>query len=324
MLLRKPSDIKPSEITSESIYLQRRKFVAAAVAGGLIAAGPFDTALADTSNPADTESRLPALKYTVNARYTAPQKPNTWDQITHYNNFYEFGEDKTDPYENDGAFVSQPWSVTIDGEVEKSGTFTLEDILAPHPLEERIYRLRCVEAWSMVIPWVGFPLGDLIKRFQPNSAAKYVQFTSVYRPSQMPGQREGLLPWPYIEGLRMDEAMHPLTFMVVGLYGRMLPSVDGAPLRVMSPWKYGLKGGKSIVRITFQREQPRTTWNVVDPTEYGFYANVNPDQPHPRWSQATERVIGTGFFEERKPTLMFNGYEEVASLYSGMNLHKYY
>ncbi len=323
MLIRKSSDIKPSEITSESVYLQRRKFVAAAIAGGLIAA-PFRIAHADASNPADTESQLPPLEYTVDPHYTVPRKANSWDQITHYNNFHEFGENKTDPCENDGAFVSHPWSVTIDGEVERRGTFTLEDILKPHPLEERIYRLRCVEAWSMVVPWVGFQLSDLIKRFQPTSAAKYVQFTSVYRPSQMPAQRTGLLPWPYIEGLRMDEAMHPLTFMVVGLYGHMLPSVCGAPLRVMSPWKYGLKGGKSIVRITFQREQPRTTWNVLFPRLFGFYSNINPNDTHTHWSQATERVIGTGFFTERKPTLLFNGYEEVASLYTGMNLDRYF
>jgi sulfoxide reductase catalytic subunit YedY len=320
MLIKKPADIRPSEITSESVYLQRRKFIAAAVAGGVIAAaGPARQAQA-----ASPQQLPPPMKYTFDPHYSVTQKPNAWEQITHYNNFYEFGEDKTDPYQNSGAFVSHPWSVTIDGEAEKKGTFTLEDILKPHPLQERIYRFRCVEAWSMVIPWVGFQLGDLIKRFQPTSAAKYVQFTSVYRPTQMPAQRTSLLPWPYVEGLRMDEAMHPLTLMVVGLYGRELPTVDGAPLRLISPWKYGFKGGKSIVKITFTRTQPRNTWNVVDPTEYGFYANVNPNVPHPRWSQATERVIGSGFFEERKPTLMFNGYPEVASLYTGMDLHKYY
>ncbi|HTW73580.1 MAG TPA: protein-methionine-sulfoxide reductase catalytic subunit MsrP [Steroidobacteraceae bacterium] len=318
MLIKKPADIKPSEITPESVFLQRRQILAGAVAGGVIAAaGPFARAQSAPALP-------PAVKYTYDPEYSVTIKPNTWEQITNYNNFYEFGEEKTDPAENSGAFRSEPWSVTIDGEAEKTGTFTLEDILKPHPLQERIYRFRCVEAWSMVIPWVGFPLGDLLKRFNPTSAAKYVQFTSVYRPSQMPGQRTNILPWPYVEGLRMDEAMQPLTLMVAGLYGRELPTVDGAPLRVMSPWKYGFKGGKSIVKISFTRSQPANTWNVVDPTEYGFYANVNPNVPHPRWSQATERRIGAGFFDERQPTLMFNGYMEVASLYRGMNLHRYY
>jgi len=323
MLIKKPADIKPSEITSESIFLRRRQLLAGAVASGLVvAAGPLRPALAD---PAPSGPALPPpLKYTLNQRYSVTEKPNTYEQITNYNNFYEFGEEKTDPAENSARFHSSPWNVTIAGEAEKTGTFTLEDILKPHPLEERIYRFRCVEAWSMVIPWVGFPLGDLLKRFNPTSAAKFVQFTTVYDPKEMPGQQSNILPWPYVEGLRMDEAMHPLTLMVVGLYGRQLPTVDGAPLRIMSPWKYGFKGGKSIVKIEFTRRQPANTWNVVSPNEYGFYANVNPNVPHPRWSQATERVIGAGFFEQRKPTLMFNGYTEVASLYRGMDLHRYY
>jgi|SRR5579871_744499 len=318
MLIQKPAEIRSSEITPESVFLQRRQLLAGAVAGGLVAAaGPVTRALADPTPPAE-------LRYTLNQRYSVTQKPNTFQEITNYNNYYEFGEEKTDPAENSGHFHSRPWSVTIDGEAENKGTFTLEDILRPHPLEERIYRFRCVEAWSMVIPWVGFPLGDLLKRFNPTSAAKYVQFTTVYRPSEMPGQRSNLLPWPYVEGLRIDEAMHPLTLMVVGLYGRELPSVDGAPLRTMAPWKYGFKQGKSIVKISFTRTQPANTWNVVAPNEYGFYANVNPNVPHPRWSQATERRIGTGFFEQRQPTLMFNGYTEVADLYRGMDLRRYY
>jgi len=320
MLIRKRADIKPSEITPESVYLQRRKLLAGAVAGGLIAA-----AGASAQALAESDATLPPLlKYTFNPRYSVSEKPNTYEQITHYNNYYEFGEDKTDPAQYSGDFKPQPWSVTIDGEAEKTGTFSYEDIVSPHPLEERVYRFRCVEAWSMVIPWVGFPLGDLLKRFNPTSAAKYVQFTTVYRPSQMPGQRSDILPWPYQEGLRMDEAMHPLTLMVTGLYGRALPNQDGAPLRVIIPWKYGFKSGKSIVKITFMRGEPRTTWTTADPTEYGFYANVNPNVPHPRWSQATERRIGAGFFDERQPTLMFNGYSEVASLYRGMNLHRYF
>jgi methionine sulfoxide reductase catalytic subunit len=252
------------------------------------------------------------------------EQPNSFYQITHYNNFYEFGVDKTDPAANSGSFNPHPWSVEIAGDADKTGTFSLEDILKPHPLEERIYRLRCVEAWSMVIPWVGFPLGDLLKRFNPTSRAKFVEFTSVVDPKDMIGQRERVLPFPYVEGLRIDEAMHPLTLMVVGVYGRELPNVNGAPLRVMSPWKYGFKGGKSIVRIRFTHAQPQNTWNVVDAHEYGFYANVNPNVPHPRWSQATERKIGAGFFDQRQPTLMFNGYTEVASLYKGMDLRVNY
>jgi sulfoxide reductase catalytic subunit YedY len=330
MLIQKPPDIEPSEITSESVFMQRRKFLASAVAGGLIAAaGPAAHAAAggydDSSGlTAADAAAYPALQYRLNQRYSVTEKPNTFDQICHYNNFYEFGEDKTDPAVNSGRFKTSPWNVTIAGEAAKTGTFTLEDILKPHPLEERIYRFRCVEAWSMVIPWVGFPLADLLKRFQPTSAAKYVEFTTVLDPQQMPGQRTNLLPWPYVEGLRIDEAMQPLAFMVVGLYGRTLPNADGAPLRLIVPWKYGFKGGKSIVKIRFTRTQPHTTWNVVDPQEYGFYANVNPHVPHPRWSQATERRIGAGFFSERQPTLMFNGYPEVASLYRGMDLRRYF
>ncbi len=318
---RQRNDIRPSEITPERVFLQRRRLLAGALAGGLAsAAGVPGRALA----AAATDQAGQALRYTLNQRYSVTLKPNSYEEITHYNNFYEFGEDKGDPAANSGAFRSEPWNVTIAGEAQKTGTFTFEDIVKPHALEERIYRFRCVEAWSMVIPWVGFPLGDLLKRFAPTSAAKYVQFTSVYDPAQMPGQREQLLPWPYVEGLRMDEAMHPLTLMVVGLYGRSLPAVDGAPLRVMAPWKYGFKNGKSIVKITFTRTQPANTWNVIAPEEYGFYANVNPNVPHPRWSQATERRIGAGIFEQRQPTLMFNGYPEVASLYQGMDLRRYF
>jgi sulfoxide reductase catalytic subunit YedY len=306
--------------------MQRRKFLAGAIAGGLIAAtGRAAHAAGDSSGlTAADAAAYPALQYRADQQYSVSEKPNTFDQITHYNNFYEFGEDKTDPAANAGGFTTSPWNITIAGNAQKTGTFTLEDILKPHPLEERVYRFRCVEAWSMVIPWVGFPLGDLLKRFQPTSAAKYVEFTTVMDPRQMPGQREGLLPWPYVEGLRMDEAMHPLSIMVVGLYGRKLPNVDGAPMRVISPWKYGFKGGKSIVKIRFMSTQPRNTWNVVSPNEYGFYANVNPNVPHPRWSQATERRIGAGFFDQRQPTLMFNGYPEVASLYKGMDLKRYF
>jgi sulfoxide reductase catalytic subunit YedY len=317
MLIRKPSDIKPSEITSEAIFLQRRKLLSGAMAGGLLAAGGSMVRAADSAPSA------PTLKFKDNAQYSVTEKPNTFEEITHYNNFYEFGTDKTDPAENAGAFKPKPWSVTIAGEAEKTGTFTFEDIIKSHPLEERIYRFRCVEAWSMVIPWVGFPLGDLLKRFGPTSKAKYVEFTTLLDPKQMPGQRSDTLPWPYVEGLRVDEAMHPLAFMVVGLYGRDLPNVDGAPLRTMAPWKYGFKNGKSIVKIRFTETQPRNTWNILAANEYGFYGNVNPEVDHPRWSQATERRIGGSFFGARQKTLMFNGYaDQVASLYQGMDLRR--
>jgi sulfoxide reductase catalytic subunit YedY len=320
MHIRRAPDIKPSEITAESVYLNRRELLAQAAASGLIAS------IAPSAFAAPTPAGAPAptLQFQRNAKYSVMQTPNTYEQITNYNNFYEFGVDKTDPAHYSGNFKPHPWSVEIAGEADKTGKFTLEDLLKPHPLEERIYRLRCVEAWSMVIPWVGFPLADLLKRFNPTSRAKYVEFTTVLDYKDMPGQREGVLPWPYVEALRIDEAMHPLAFMVVGLYGRELPNVNGAPLRTMAPWKYGFKNGKSIVRIRFTEHQPRTTWNIANAEEYGFYGNVNPNVPHPRWSQATERVIGSGFFEQRKPTLMFNGYTEVASLYQGLDLRVNY
>jgi sulfoxide reductase catalytic subunit YedY len=250
---------------------------------------------------------------------------NAWEDVTTYNNFYEFGTEKSDPAGNSANFSARPWSVTITGEAEVTGTFTLEDILKPHALEERIYRLRCVEAWSMVIPWVGFPLGDLIRRFRPTSRAKYVAFKTVYRPDEMRGQRFPVLDWPYTEALRMDEAMHPLALMAVGVYGQALPNQNGAPLRLVVPWKYGFKGIKSIVEVRFTEKQPPTAWNRSAPREYGFYANVNPQVDHPRWSQAQERRIGAGLFTPKQPTLMFNGYaDQVAGLYSGMDLRKFY
>ncbi len=300
--------------------MQRRELLEQAVAGGLLVAAG-STGLVSRASAA---APPPTLQYSVNTRRSVTEKPNTFDEITHYNNFYEFGPDKTDPADNSGSFNPHPWSVQIAGEAGKTGSFWLEDILKPHPLEERIYRFRCVEAWSMVIPWVGFPLGDLLKRFDPTSRAKYVEFTSVLDLKDMPGQRAKILPFPYVEALRIDEAMHPLTLMVVGLYGRALPNVNGAPLRTMAPWKYGFKNGKSIVRIRFTEDQPKTTWNVAVPEEYGFYANINPNVPHPRWSQATERRIGGSFFAQNQPTLMFNGYTEVASLYTGLDLRKNY
>jgi sulfoxide reductase catalytic subunit YedY len=304
------SDPRPSEITPRKRYLNRREIVAGLAGAGLLGFAPAGAA----ATP---------LKFTPNRRLSLDETPNSREEITTYNNFYEFGTDKGDPARLGGKFRPKPWSVTIAGEAEVKGTFTLEDILKPHPLEERIYRLRCVEAWSMVIPWVGFPLAELLKRFRPTSRAKYVAFKTVMRPAEMPGQRFPVLDWPYVEGLRMDEAMHPLTILAVGLYGEVLPNQNGAPLRLVVPWKYGFKSIKSIVEIRFAERQPPTSWNLSAPHEYGFYANVNPAVDHPRWSQAKERKIGAGLFNPRVPTLPFNGYaEQVAGLYRGMDLVK--
>jgi sulfoxide reductase catalytic subunit YedY len=309
---RSPSLPLPSEITPAARFFGRREFLAGLAAAGVVGLGP------DAAQAA-------ALQARKNAQYTLKEKPNSFEDITTYNNFYEFGTDKSDPSERSGGFKPQPWSVTIAGEVERPGRYTLEDILKPHALEERLYRMRCVEAWSMVIPWVGFPLADLVKRFAPTSRAKYVVFKTVLRPAEMPGQRFPVLDWPYVEGLRMDEAMHPLTILAVGLYGQTLPNQNGAPLRLVVPWKYGFKGIKSIVEIRFTEKQPATTWNLMAPREYGFFANVNPSVDHPRWSQAQERRIGASLFAAKQPTLPFNGYaEQVASLYRGMDLRRFY
>jgi sulfoxide reductase catalytic subunit YedY len=296
-----------SDITPIDVYLDRRRLIAG-LAAGLVAG---------------TASATTGLVYRRNAQYSTDEKENSFEDITTYNNFYEFGTDKEDPSRRSASFRPQPWSVKIAGEAELTGTYTLEDILKPHPLEERVYRLRCVEAWSMVIPWIGFPLGDLLKRFRPTSRARYVAFTTVLRPSEMPGQRFPVLEWPYVEGLRIDEAMHPLAILAVGLYGQVLPNQNGAPLRLVVPWKYGFKSIKSIVEIRFTERQPPTSWNRAAPREYGFYSNVNPAVDHPRWSQATERRLGGGLFSPRRPTLLFNGYaDEVAGLYRGMDLQK--
>jgi len=305
--------IAPSEITPPEVYFNRRTLLAGALAAGassLLRAEPAGA-------PGAT------LNYTRNARYSVSEQPNKFEEIAGYNNFYEFGTDKESPSENAHTLKTRPWTVTVQGEAEVRGTFDLDDLLKNQPLEERIYRFRCVEAWSLVVPWVGFPLSDLLARFKPTARAKYVEFTTLYDPHQMPGQRSPILNWPYVEGLRMDEAMHPLTLLVVGLYGRVLPNQDGAPLRLIVPWKYGFKSVKSIVKIGFSTYQPRNTWNIAAPNEYGFYANVNPQVDHPRWSQASERRIGAPFFAARRPTLMFNGYaEQVASLYQGMDLRR--
>jgi sulfoxide reductase catalytic subunit YedY len=321
MLIRRPrpgdsANIRPSEITSESVYLNRRRLLQAALATGVAGIGaawaPAAGAVSD-------------LKVQRNPKYTVSDPANSYEDITTYNNFYEFGLDKGAPAANSGRFKPMPWSVKVSGEAENTGTFTLEDILKPHTIEERVYRMRCVEAWSMVIPWDGVPLGDVIKQLKPTSKAKYVAFKTVVRPEEMPGQRSGSLDWPYVEGLRIDEAMNPLALLAVGLYGKTLPNQNGAPLRLVTPWKYGFKGIKSIVEIRFTEKQPPSTWNIQAAHEYGFYANVNPQVDHPRWSQARERKIGAGLFGAKVPTLMFNGYEqEVASLYKGMDLKKYY
>ncbi|MEO0443698.1 MAG: protein-methionine-sulfoxide reductase catalytic subunit MsrP [Pseudomonadota bacterium] len=308
------STLTENDVTDESLFYRRRRFIKSGFALSAMAYFP-QLAFAATEKWAD---RFANARQTV----SLDAKLTSYKDITTYNNFYELGYDKRAPARNAAALITDPWSVTIDGECNKPGTYTLEDILKPHDFEERIYRFRCVEAWSMVVPWIGFSLADLIKRFEPTSRANYLAFETIYdKDNPLPGQRRRTLDWPYKEGLRMDEAMHPLSLMTVGLYGKALPNQNGAPLRLVVPWKYGFKSIKSIVRIRFTEQQPATSWNLSAPGEYGFYANVNPNVNHPRWSQKRERVLGKLF---KQPTLMFNGYDEVASLYSGMDLRKYY
>ena len=312
MLIKRPDDLPSSEITPERTYLNRRRFLAAAGTLGAIAAAGALVGGAGLRGAREL--------WASTGDSPDPDRPNSYDDITSYNNYYEFGTDKSDPKANSGGFHPSPWSVQVVGLCRKPGAYHFEDLLRAGPVQDRTYRFRCVEAWSMVIPWQGIPLGAFLSRFEPQPGAKYVSFTTVYRPQEMPGQRRDVLPWPYVEALRMDEAMHPLALMATGLYGKPLPNQSGAPLRVVVPWKYGFKGAKSLVRIEFTDRQPRTTWNVVAPNEYGFYANVNPTVDHPRWSQASERRIGEW---RRRPTLMFNGYaEQVAQLYAGMDLRK--
>jgi len=317
--IRKASDVSSGEITAESLYLRRRDFLrGVAGAAGALAAGDL---LAGCTRSDDRASREPGpLNAERNPKYGTAEEPTAYAKATGYNNFYEFGTDKSDPAAYAGSLITKPWSVEITGEANKPGTIGVEDLIQPFPLEERIYRHRCVEGWSMVIPWIGIPLGEVIKRFEPNSFAKFVAFRTLHDPKQMPGQHDDVLSWPYIEGLRLDEAMHPLTLLAVGMYGRELPNQNGAPLRLVVPWKYGFKSIKSIVGIRLAAAKPDTTWNRMAPVEYGFYSNVNPEVDHPRWSQKTERRIGEFL---RRPTLPFNGYgEEVASLYTGMDLHR--
>ena len=327
MLIRKPGEIPPSEITDERLYVRRREFMrlagAAAVATAaapLVACG--SEAATEAPAPGGPVEQSPLAGYKPRV-VTTDEKLNTFQEITGYNNFYEFGLDKDDPQRYAGRMKTSPWTVKIDGLCNKPADYHLEDLIRPHALEERIYRLRCVEAWSMVVPWIGIPLGEVIKRAEPASKATFVEFTTLLRPSEMPGQQTDALQWPYKEGLRMDEAMHPLTILAVGLYGKTLMNQNGAPIRLVVPWKYGFKSVKSIVRIRFADRQPHTAWNDANPGEYGFFSNVNPEVDHPRWSQATERRI-PGYFKSHR-TLAFNGYgDQVASLYAGMDLRKYY
>ncbi len=343
MLIRRRPDLLPSEITPKQLYLERRDFLRKALAAGAVTAVP---ALAPSPSLA-----LPLSGKLSDVRtggFTTPEsasggslhrgphlgaigeKLTPYKDVTTYNNFYEFGTDKGDAARNARDFKTRPWTVAVEGACGRPAVYQLEDFVKPHALEERIYRLRCVEAWSMVIPWVGFPLAEIVKRAEPAANAKFVEFTTLHDPKQMPGQRPGLLgvglDWPYVEGLRLDEAMHPLTILAVGVYGEVLPNQNGAPLRLVVPWKYGFKSIKSIVRIRFVEQAPLTTWMKAAPREYGFYSNVNPTVDHPRWSQARERRIGEdGLFSPKRPTLMFNGYaEQVAHLYAGMDLRKHY
>jgi sulfoxide reductase catalytic subunit YedY len=322
MLIKRATDIRSSEITPEQDYLNRRQFIvrSSGAALGALALAAVGGNPAWAGGP--EQAGLGPLNPLKKSPFSTDEKLNAFADITSYNNFYEFGTDKSDPARLAGQLVTKPWSVKVDGLCNKPADYAFEDLIKPYELEERIYRLRCVEAWSMVIPWVGIPLGDVLKRFEPTSKASFVEFTTLYRPTQMPGQRVPALDWPYVEGLRLDEAMHPLTILAVGLYGKTLPNQDGAPIRLVVPWKYGFKSIKSIVRIRFVDRQPKTAWSEANPREYGFYSNVNPNVDHPRWSQARERRIGEFF---RRPTLMFNGYaDQVAKLYEGMDLKKYY
>jgi methionine sulfoxide reductase catalytic subunit len=325
MLIGKSPDIPSSEITSRDQYLRylsRRRFLKGAAAAGAAAVGA--TRLAQFASPRDVFADT-KLQTVPSQLTTTGEQLTSYADITHYNKFYEFGVDKGDPAKNAGGLPTRPWTVKVDGLVAKPLTFDIDALLKLRPLEDRVYRFRCVEAWSMVIPWVGYSLSEFIKACQPLSTAKYVQFLSYYDRHVEKWAVESTIDWPYSEGLRMDEAMNPLTLLTFGLYGETLPNQDGAPVRVIVPWKYGFKSAKSIVTVKFVAKQPYTTWNDMSPQEYGFYSNVNPDVDHPRWSQKTERRIGLPFYAQRRTTLMFNGYsDQVASLYAGMNLRKYY
>jgi len=319
MLIKKPDDIPSSEITSKSMYLNRRKFLAAmGIAGAATAGAGGIFELASSPNRAYAAEKISNLQ---KSPFSTTEKVTPEQTVTHYNNYYEFSTEKEEPAQLAQKFRARPWTVTIDGDVAKKQQWDIDSILKFAPAEERIYRHRCVEGWSIVVPWVGFSLSELIKRAGPLGKARFVEFTTVYDPSQMPGQQRQVLEWPYVEGLRMDEAMHPLALLCFGMFGETLPNQDGAPLRIVLPWKYGFKSAKAIVRIKFTDKQTVNTWSRSAPSEYGFYSNVNPNVDHPRWSQKTERRLGEFL---KRPTLMFNGYDQVASLYSGMDLKKNY
>jgi sulfoxide reductase catalytic subunit YedY len=312
-----------SDITPREVYEERRKFIARMALGA--AAGSALWEMANREAFAQAPAPAQKLAARANPALSTTEPRTAFKDVTSYNNYYEFGLDKGDPAENAHTLHPRPWTVSIEGEIKKPMRLDIDSLIKLAPLEERVYRLRCVEGWSMVIPWVGYSLSNLIRQVEPNGNAKYVEFTTLADPKQMPGLRSGVLDWPYVEGLRLDEAMHPLALLTVGMYGQVLPNQNGAPVRVVVPWKYGFKSAKSIVRIRFTRDQPKTAWNVSAPSEYGFYSNVNPKVDHPRWSQASERRIGEdGFFKKKRETLMFNGYPEVASLYAGMDLKKFF
>jgi sulfoxide reductase catalytic subunit YedY len=319
MWIKKPPDIRSSEIAPKSLYLNRRKFLAGAVLAG--AAGAAAVRLRDLGSPAPVlaGNKIDGIRKSA---FSTTETITPYKDVTHYNNYYEFSTEKDEPADLAKNFRTRPWKVKVEGAIAKKQELDVDTIIKMAPPEERIYRHRCVEGWSIVVPWIGFSLSEFIKRVNPTSKAKFVEFTTLYDLTQMPGQRRDVLQWPYVEGLRMDEAMNPLTLLCFGMYGEDLPNQDGAPLRIVVPWKYGFKSAKAIVRIRFTEKQPMNTWNVASPREYGFYANVNPNVDHPRWSQARERRLGEFF---KRPTLMFNGYgDQVASMYSGMDLRKYF
>jgi sulfoxide reductase catalytic subunit YedY len=311
-----------SEITPQHVYEERRAFIRKMALGAVAGSALWEMANREAFAQAPAAQKLAA---TLNPAFSALDNRTPFKDASTYNNFYEFGTDKSEPAENAHTLKTRPWTVSIEGEIKKPMTLDIDSLLKLAPLEERVYRLRCVEGWSMVIPWVGYSLATLIKKVEPTGNAKYVEFTTLADRKQMPGVGSRVLDWPYVEGLRLDEAMHPLTLLAMGMYGQVLPNQNGAPVRIVVPWKYGFKSAKSIVKIRFLKEQPRTAWNVSAPSEYGFYSNVNPNVDHPRWSQASERRVGEdGFFKKKRPTLMFNGYSDVASLYTGMDLKKFY
>jgi methionine sulfoxide reductase catalytic subunit len=319
MLIKKAEDIRSSEITPQDLYLNRRKFLTGtAIVGAAAVTGLGLKEVVSPSFAARAGEKIDGLQ---KSSFSTTEKITPYKDVTHYNNYYEFSTEKEEPADLAKNFRTRPWTVTIDGAVNKKQVLDVDAIIKLASPEERIYRHRCVEGWSIVVPWVGFSLNELIKRAEPLGKAKFVEFTTIHDPKQMPGQTRNVLEWPYVEGLRMDEAMHPLALLCFGMYGEVLPNQDGAPLRVVVPWKYGFKSAKAIVRIGFTEKQPANTWNIAAPREYGFFSNVNPSVDHPRWSQKTERRLGEFF---KRPTLMFNGYDQVAGLYSGMDLRKNY